>query len=207
MKSPVFRDNLNSLLFPLHSADDICTSANFTAARRILCCHSSFFPSSICPSFSSSFSSSSSSLLYYSMSSILPYTLVQDNDVLPDSLSRFWSQCRTFGKREKMSSVLMFTKRLYIRSNTLVSICQLSRQLSIRFFWESVQGQWHSDGSPCQASEQDTGRNRVCVCVCVCTFICATFSVHIHLEMEKKKQKMKNDLFSEFTHLLLWQYI
>ncbi|KAF4091811.1 hypothetical protein AMELA_G00041210 [Ameiurus melas] len=44
-------------------------------------------------------------------------------------------------KKKKRSSVLMFNKRLYIRSNTLVSICQPSRQLSILFFWESVQGQ------------------------------------------------------------------
>lgn len=51
VKSPVFRDNLNSLLFPLQSADDICTSAHFTPARRILRCHSSFLHPPSTPSF------------------------------------------------------------------------------------------------------------------------------------------------------------
>lgn len=109
-------------------------------------------------------------------------------------------------KKKKRSSVLMFNKRLYIRSNTLVSICQPSRQLSILFFWESVQGQWHSDGLPCQARararhlpEKDMRRNCVCVLVCMYVYLCMCLCViYIHFEIIKKKSRkrnMKNDLF------------
>lgn len=117
----------------------------------------------------------------------------------------FGANVEPLGREEKTSNVLMFTKRLYIRSNTLVSICQPSRQLSIRFFWESVQGQWHSNGSPCQASEQDTGTK--CLCVHACTFICASFKSYLFLKKKEKKRKTWKCKAKNYITHLVWLYI